>query len=125
MSGSRNIPSAADFERADRLMAHRTRGLDRVRDRVLAHFRDRGELHECFVFDVTEVAFRAYVFYEKEENIEAAQRTGLDQRIVEFVYDALEQEGRGNRKDIKVAFEFDSDENVQKKFKGSYWLRLK
>lgn len=123
MTDSKNVPTAEEFERASRLSEERARELDRVRDRVLSRF--RGRLQEFFILDQRDVDFRAYVFFKRNGDVALARATGLDQQISEFVYDALEAAGRGLSANIKVAFEFDSDENVQTHFAGNYGLRLR
>jgi len=122
---TKNIPGAAEFERASQLMADRARGLDQVRDDVLAQFQTSGQLFEFFILDQLDVDFRAYVFFRHDGDIDSAHETGLATRIVDFVYTALERHGRGRRGDITVAFEFDSHEHVQRSFEGNYWLRLR
>jgi hypothetical protein len=48
-------------------------------------------------------------------------RSGVTQEIEDFVYAELERAGRGGKGDIRVAFEFDSDENVNASFEGDYF----
>ena len=125
MSESKKIPSPADFERASKLMEERARGLDRVRDDVLAQFQTPGPLREFYILDQLDVDFRAYVFFPGDKDIAVAHETGLSKRIVDFVHAALERHGRGRRGEIEVAFVFDSDEHVQRSFAGNYLLRLR
>jgi hypothetical protein len=69
--------------------------------------------------------FRAYIFYNKNEDIQTYSDNGVSQQIVDFVYAELERQKRGKRDEIDVAFEFDSHENVRAKYDGDYFLRLR
>jgi hypothetical protein len=57
--------------------------------------------------------------------LEKAADSGVTDDIGDFIYAELERVGRGTRGEITVAFEFDSDENVQEHFEGDYLLRLR
>ena len=147
-----NIPSDEDFARADRLDRERHRNLDKVSKNVSRHFEKVRPLYRFYIFEEGNVKFRACVFFEKEEDIQAhlnrgvlrdtseevllffkgeprvvraSQISGDLQEIVDFVYAELERQGRGKRGDITVAFEFDSDEDVNANFEGDYFLRLR
>jgi hypothetical protein len=126
MNRSRSdIPTPEEFERASRLAEERARNLDRVSKSVRAHFRRRCPLHNFYILDQMDVDFRAYVFFEREADITAMRESGMDVQIMDFVYAELERWGRGRRDEIKVAFEFDSDERVQAARHGDYSLRLR
>jgi hypothetical protein len=122
---SKKIPTPEEFARASRLAAERSRGLDQVRQGVLERFCGRCPLHEFYILDQLDVDFRAYVFFERTADISACQQSGINAEIVDFVYAELDRLGRGPRDRIKVAFEFDSDENVTTHYEGNYFLRLK
>jgi len=124
-SSKKSIPSDEEFEQASRAMEQRARGLDQVRESVLAEFGDPGGVCEFHILNQEDVDFRAYIFFRYDRDIQAAHQSGLATQIADRVYKVLEREGRGRRDDIEVAFEFDSHENVQKNFEGSYWLRLR
>ncbi len=119
------IPSDEDFDRAERLAKERSRGLDKVTARVLSRFKNLCPLHEFCIMDQIDVDFRAYVFFEKDEDIRECEDSGVNGQIVDFIYRALEHVGRGKREDITLAVEFDSDENVTANFEGDYFLRLR
>ncbi|HEX4997174.1 MAG TPA: hypothetical protein VFY29_03045 [Terriglobia bacterium] len=125
MNSDKNTPADEEFERASRLMEERARGLDQISEEALNYFRKRYSVCQVFVLDQIDVDFRAYVFFEKDKDVQESQRTGVQDEIAEFVLSALERAGRGKREDIRVAFEFDSDENVRRKFEGNYFLRLR
>lgn len=119
-----NIPSEEDFARASAAMKKRSRGLSDVRERMLNHFKSSGMLHEFFILDCSDRAFRAYVFYPKDKDITVAHKSGLEAEIKDAVYDALEKVGRGDRNTLEVVFEIDSHENVEREFEGNYYNRL-
>ncbi|MCA9266587.1 MAG: hypothetical protein KDA60_22160 [Planctomycetales bacterium] len=81
-------------------------------------------LHDFFVLSQGDAGFRAYVFLNSDEDVMACKRSGDLADIEDCVYEQLEMAGRGTRNEIVVAFEYDSDENVQRSFKGNYYLRL-
>lgn len=120
-----NIPSDADFERAKRLARERSRNLDGVCDRVKEHFKGTAPLHNVYILPQRDVDFRVYVFFRTDADIELCEVAGVSREIRDEVYAALERAGRGRRDDIKVAFEYDSDENVDRNFEGDYSLRLR
>jgi hypothetical protein len=149
-----NIPSEEDFKRAHRYVQECNRNLDRVHDRVIRRLKKMCPLHDFWIFYQGErdVAFWACIFFKKEHDLQAyfnkgglqeasdrvflslqhepeavrvTQVSGVIQEIVDLVYAELERFGRGKRGEITVAFEFDSDENVQANFKGDYFLRLR
>ena len=121
---SRNIPSEEELARASAALRRRARGLSEVRARLLARFKERG-LAEAFVMDRAEHKFHVFVFYESNDQIRAAVRSGLSAEITKTVYKELEAVGRGDRDQNEVAFEFDSHENVEKNYEGDYYLRLR
>ena len=120
-----NIPSDEDFERAKRLARERSRNLDDVCDRVREHFEGAAPLHSVYILPQRDVDFRAYVFFRTNADIERCEAAGLSREIRDQVYAELERAGRGRRDEIRVAFEFDSDENVNRNFEGDYLLRLR
>lgn len=120
-----SIPSDEDFARARAAMRRNDRGLGDVRERVLERFREFG-VHEVFIFySPGKDAFVAYTFYEVERQIADAERSGLGARIMDAVYEELEDVGRGSRDSLRVDFEFDSHESVERNYEGDYFLRLR
>jgi hypothetical protein len=120
---NRNIPTDEEFARASAAMRYQARGLNEVCERVLSRFRET--LREIFVFDHSELSFGACVFYLQERQVNEAKRSGLESKIKEAIFEELENVGRGNRNTIMVEFEFDSHENIEKKFNGNYYDRLR
>ena len=125
MTSSGKIPGPARFAWASRMAASRLRGHDEVRESVLARFRGRCPLHDFYILDQGDVDFRAYVFFDKETDLEACKASGISKEMIDFVSLELERVGRGKPEGLKVAFEFDSDENVVANFEGTYFLRLR
>lgn len=99
--------------------------LDAVRDTVRREFAARCPIHEFFILDQRDVDFRVYVFFKTNEDLAASERSGIREQLADFVYSELERVGRGKRGTTRVAFEYDSDENVKTKFEGDYFLRLR
>lgn len=69
--------------------------------------------------------FGAAIFFRRHDDIAEAERKGLDREMMEYVYVLLAKFGRGQREELDVEFEFDSRENVDRNFEGSYFLRLR
>ena len=122
---SNNIPTPEDFARARAAMKESDRGLSEVRERISQRFQG-SELHETFVlYSPVNALFVVYVFYQRNEQIEAAKKSGLSSKIQQAVIEELENVGRGKRDTLKVDFQFDSHENVEANFEGDYYLRLR
>ncbi len=119
-----DISSEEDFASASNELKKRSRGLSDVRERILKQFKPSGELHEFFILDCSEHSFRAYVFYPQDKDIQEARQIGLEARIRDAVYHALENVGRGDRTMLDVKCELDSHENVERNFEGNYYNRL-
>jgi hypothetical protein len=120
-----NIPSDEELARAKRLAKERFRNLDQVRESVLRRFRGRCPLHDFVVLPQGEdVEFRAYVFFKEDKDIETCRANGMTNDLAEAVYEELELAGRGSKEAVAVVFEFDSDENVSRVFRGNYYNRL-
>ena len=119
-----SIPTEADFKRAKRRMRERFRGVDEVSQSVVSAFETRVPLHYFYLMPQRN-DFRAYVFYNTDEEVRRFEALGLNQEIRDFVYTELERVGRGARDQIHVEFEFDSYENVEAKYEGDYFLRLR
>lgn len=125
MSNQNNIPTPEEFERASRIMREKSRNLDEVCNSVRDRFETLCPLHEFFILDQRDVDFRAYVFFKTNMQLKAAKSSSIKDEIKRFVYSELERLGRGKQGEIKVAFEFDSHENVEANFEGDYYLRLR
>lgn len=124
MNKKRHIPSDEDFARASAAIREHSRGLSKVRDDILMQFRGTSELHEFFILDSSEVSFVAYVFYRWDRQIKEAEENGLRAKIVDAIFNSLENVGRGQRSTIDVVFEFDSHETVERDYEGNYYNRL-
>jgi hypothetical protein len=114
-------------------------GLKRASDLMKQRMRNLGELHSEFVsifskdslFDFMEPScsksgrFYFIIFFKTDGDIPKAKDSGLQLEMENCLYDLLEKYDRGNRNEITVSFEYDSLENVQKNYEGSYFLRLR
>jgi hypothetical protein len=121
-----NIPSDEDFDRAKNYMRKIDRNIKQINKNVLQYFKKICPIHyhNFFLIAEDDIQFRAYIFYKKDKEIQEYENKGISQAIRDFIYNELERQGRGNREEIKVSFEFDSDENVKKSYDGDYFLRL-
>ncbi len=66
-----------------------------------------------------------YIFYKKNFDLQNAVQNGYDIIIKEKYLSTLKELGYFNDYNHEVFFEFDSDENVQKHYEGSYFYRLR
>jgi hypothetical protein len=120
------IPSDEDFAKADRYMEKLDRNIKQVNKNVLLYFREICPMHahNFYLIAEEETKFRAYIFYKTNKDIQLCKDKGIDRKIEDFIYEELKRQGRGSKGIIKVAFEFDSDENVSENYEGDYFLRL-
>ena len=106
-------------------MRERDRGLSEASRRILERFTPEG-LHEAFLFYSAKTdTFVAHLFYLTNDLVKQADESGLSSRLRHAVLEELEAVGRGERATLNVAFEFDSDETVRRRFGGNYFLRLR
>jgi hypothetical protein len=81
-------------------------------------------LDDAFISGVnTHIA--AVIFFKKDSDIAECESNGTSQQMRDFIYDKLEEFGRGKRGEIGVVFVFDSFENVERNYEGSYFLRMR
>lgn len=122
-----SIPSDEDFARAKRRMKERDRNMDNVNEAFRKYFKNicPDKAHDSHIMAEDDFTFRAYVFYKKNKDKQLCEENGTSLLLQQFAFDQLEHQGRGSRASVVVAFEFDSDENVQKNFEGDYFLRMR
>lgn len=119
------IPTEEEFARAKAAIRENDRGLSDLREIIKKRF-EKDSLYEIFTFYSPKTdAFYPHVFLRWHHQIAEAEQSGLTDRIKDAVYEELERVGRGSRDSIKVNFEFDSHENVERNYEGDYFLRLK
>jgi len=116
-----------EFEHRVRIASQRakerSKGLSKVRENVLRLFKDRYPLVEFFLLDQQDVDFRAYVFWGTDSDITRLADTPAEEELRAAIAEQLASAGRGEN--LTIAFEFDSDENVQRTCDGDYLMRLK
>jgi hypothetical protein len=120
-----NIPSDKDFARAKRLAMERAKNIGAINEAVMKQFHGSSPLHYFILMPQRDNEFWAGVFYEKESDISVCETNGLTRVIQDFVYSELERQGRGGKDEVNVVFEIDSDEHVNAKYGGDYFLRLR
>jgi len=82
-------------------------------------------LDNIYVVPEGNFQFGIFVFFSTDRDIEDCREIGIRQSIQDVSFDEITRVGLGRRDEVTVAFEFDSDENVQKKYEGNYWFRLR
>lgn len=120
-----NIPSEEDFARAKKFMAERYRNLDAVENAIKLRFLPHSPLHNVYLLAQEDVDFRAYVFFQMDADVLACKADGTTSAIEDAFYEELARYGRGKRGEIVVAFEWDSNENVERNYDGDYLSRLR
>lgn len=119
------IPSDEDFARAERHVRERHRGLHVVVRNVHDRFATRCPLRKFAIFPSRKPhSFHAYVFYERDRDIEACAANGTTDEIIAFAHAELERVGRGKMDETEITFEVDSHENVLANFDGDYLYRM-
>ena len=125
MNEKRRVPSEEDIARARRRDAERWSGVSRVCESVRSQFVDETPLREILTLPQGDGAYRAYAFYARESDVAACQANGVSDQIVAFLRAELERVRGTAPGQLEVAFEFDSTENVDAKFGGDYFKRLR
>lgn len=119
------VPSDEDFSRAKRLRVERSKNIDAVNAAITQRFIGCSPLHYFILIPQRDNEFLATVFYTSDQELQDCKGSGFNDQIERFVYEELERQGRGEKGEINVRFEFDSHENVLRHFKGDYFLRLR
>lgn len=105
------------------------RHLEEIAWQFKAKFHSDSSLDRFFLGAVSDDAGRLHVgatiFFLKDTDIAESEANGTTQAMRDFIYEKLEEYARGKRGELDVQFEFDSFENVQKNFNGSYALRMR
>lgn len=119
------IPSDEELDRASEIMEQQFQGLDVVKDTVVRRFKNACPIYDFHILPQGEDGFRAYVFFNTDEDIQRCTETGIVDAIKACVYEELQRVGRGKIGETTVVFELDSDENVNANYEGDYFLRLR
>ena len=121
------IPTPEEFKRADEQMAHLYRNLDQVAESFMADFRYicPETAHGFYIFAHEDNKFVPLFFFKKEKDTIASITDGTRERLIARLESVLAENGRGKPKENLICVEFDSDENVQRVFKGNYFYRLR
>jgi len=123
MGKGNKVPTEDEFVRASEALSKRSLGLSEIRDDVIQKFQK--DVHEFFIFDISDKSFKAYVFLRWNWQLDKISKSGMASEIEKFVLQQLENRGRGNRDDLHLELEFDSHENVVANFGGDYYSRLR
>lgn len=117
------------WARAMKALADDNRHIEEIALQFKAKFYSSPRLDQFFLGGVTNdegrLQFGASIFFKTEADIADSEADGTSQAMRDFIYEKLEEFGRGKRHELNVQFEFDSFDNVQKDFEGSYFLRMR
>jgi hypothetical protein len=119
----------ADFDlrwaHATKKMKERMRHLSDIIALFKSRFGTSAPLQHVEILPGRDNQFGVVVFFKTDADIAECEANGTSQAMRDFVYEQLEAFGKGKREELDVQFEFDSHENVQKNFEGSYFLRMR
>ena len=119
------IPSDEEFARVKKLTRARWENIESISNVVTEYVSKLCPLHYFTLMPQGDNEFFACVFYKKDKDIAICEQSGVTDKIKDFIYKELEMHGKGKKNEIKVIFEFDSDESVERDFGGDYFLRLR
>lgn len=100
------------------------RSTEDVRRNVMWHFQSRSPLHDFWIQDCGG-GFGAVVFLKANRDVESARTDGTVPAFIDFIMREWERAGYEKRDEVHALVEFDSDENVQAQFGGSYFARMR
>ena len=107
------------------MMKERMRHLDDIVKLFRERFWQSSPLDHVEILPGRDNQFGVVVFFKTDADVAECEANGTSQEMRDFVYEKLEEFGKGKRVELDVQFEFDSWENVQKNFEGSYFLRMR
>ena len=84
----------------------------------------KNEIYELFYLSQFGESLEIYVFYKNNKILLYNLQNGRTENIKTFILEKLNESGYFKEFNKNVLFVFDSDENVKKKYKGNYFLRL-
>jgi hypothetical protein len=120
----RRKPTHEEVKKARQLGDEWYRPVREVKTLFNEHFKHRYPVDCIYLLHQVDVDYRAYIFFHEDCDIADCEKNGVTQVMRGFVVEKLEEFSRKKGDKITVAFEFDSRENVQKNFGGSYLERI-
>lgn len=121
----------------ERLEAHYNRGLSALHDRALGKYQPSQKILNFFPYYYRpnrpdeplqrELAdmFHIMVVVRTDRDIQKVKMNGFAEEMEQFVRTNLEDLGRGKAEDLNLKIDWESDENIQENYDGSYWDRLR
>ena len=85
----------------------------------------KNEIYKFFYISQFGESLEIYVFYKNNKVLLNNHQNGTTDNIKAFILEKLNECGYFEEFSKNVLFVFDSDENVKKKYKGNYFLRLR
>lgn len=82
-------------------------------------------IYKLFYLSQFGESLEIYVFYKNDKILLNNLQNGTTENIKAFILEKLNECGYFEEFSKNVLFVFDSDENVKKKYKGNYFLRLR
>lgn len=102
------------------------RGIDDICKRMIHAFSKSLNLHNVHIFPQGNAIYDIVWFLKEDKNLRGLFQggSGRDQ-LIDFLYSELDKAGRGSRADVILRMSWDTDENIQKNWGGSYQNRLR
>ena len=85
----------------------------------------KNEIYELYYLSQFGESLEIYIFYKNNKTLLYNLQNGRTENIKTFILEKLNELGYFKEFNKNVLFVFDSDENVKKKYKGNYFLRLR
>jgi len=99
--------------------------LDIIKTSVINSFKKKCNLNCIWAFEFYQgTKFEFYVFFENNNDIILSRSKGLTGEIEKYIEEELNSSNFVNHGEFDLIVEFDSNQNVQKKFNGNYYNRL-
>ncbi|MBT62873.1 MAG: hypothetical protein CML13_06640 [Puniceicoccaceae bacterium] len=114
-----NKPTEGDFEKAEALDAARWKDIEKIEKLCRKNFRKLCAYHDLFVFPSNDLYVDLIIFFKTDVDVENFKKKSLEGFRAE-VSNIIREYGR-----LVQKIHIDSDESVQKKYGGDYFLRLR
>ena len=120
-----NTPTEEELDRAGEEIRRWHRGLDEVTSTLREKLAPLPGFRTAEVDTEGEDEFRAYIFFETDSQAENRREGNFAAKLEETLRQELQKVGRGTTAEMKISVEIDSHENVERNYRGSYFLRMR
>jgi hypothetical protein len=86
--------------------------LDELNEKVTSHFKKVCPLSSFYLYEQSRGHYMASALFKKDKDLKSSEKTGLRQKLADYVYAELESAGLGRRDQISIQFNFESSESM-------------